>query len=542
MMKKILDLNIRNTFFYIFSIYFLLGMHISLDHVGGHGLYLPFNIIGWIFVSLLIGIGLYQISCSEKLFITKLQIYFLIGSTLLVVPFFYPNNVHASLALMRIMGLFGGLLLYLSFSQFQFSKEEKNKFLYVILGSVLIQILLKYSSFIQPQFSAMAQKNIFASFLSTGAALSLFLVVKENYIINNSLNRILVFCIPFFTSLQIYNLQSRTGYLSLIAGIIFLIFYRNLRNKILFFWFGLLLTGLLIGALTINNTRPTKEIEYSENTRIVTYQLTYEMIKNNPIFGTGYGNFLSAFRHHYAKRKSDDQSLQTIGNSNMDHPHNELLFWTVEGGILPLVGLLIMAGSFLNMIWTVKQKKAWAILGILLPILIHTQLELPFYISLVHWIIFIFIIYLIDSEYGNHFETKVSFSSIFRFLSFVIPFVITVYMGTTLKTASVITQFERTGYKDPSLLVSIVNPYSWQKKYETLIMKLNLNIAKKTKNTEKLNDYIEWAERYVDHSPYLFIYYDLATAYEALGDGEKAWEVYRYAQYLYPGAKWRDEN
>ena len=164
-MKKILDLNIRNTFFYIFSIYFLLGMHISIDHVGGHGLYLPFNIIGWIFVSLLIGMGLYQISCSEKLFITKLQIYFLIGSTLLVVPFFYPNNVHASLALMRIMGLFGGLLLYLSFSQFQFSKEEKNKFLYVILGSVLIQILLKHSSLIQPQFSAMAQKNIFSSFL-----------------------------------------------------------------------------------------------------------------------------------------------------------------------------------------------------------------------------------------------------------------------------------------------------------------------------------------------------------------------------------------
>jgi len=26
-----------------------------------------------------------------------------------------------------------------------------------------------------------------------------------------------------------------------------------------------------------------------------------------------------------------------------------------------------------------------------------------------------------------------------------------------------------------------------------------------------------------------------------MGDKEKAWEVYRYAQYLYPGAKWRDE-
>ena len=68
------------------------------------------------------------------------------------------------------------------------------------------------------------------------------------------------------------------------------------------------------------------------------------------------------------------------------------------------------------------------------------------------------------------------------------------------------------------------------------------NIAKKTKNKVKLNNYINWAERYIDHSPYLFIYYDLATAYEALGNGEKAWEVYRYAQHLYPGAKWREED
>ena len=127
MMKKILDLGIKKTFFYIFSIYFLFGMHISLDHIGGYGLYLPFNIIGWIFVSFLIGMGFYQISRSETLFITQLQIYCLIGFALLLIPFCYPNNFHANLALMRIMGLLGGLLLYFSFSQFQFSKEEKDK-------------------------------------------------------------------------------------------------------------------------------------------------------------------------------------------------------------------------------------------------------------------------------------------------------------------------------------------------------------------------------------------------------------------------------
>ena len=67
-------------------------------------------------------------------------------------------------------------------------------------------------------------------------------------------------------------------------------------------------------------------------------------------------------------------------------------------------------------------------------------------------------------------------------------------MITTLRSASAITRFERTGYKDPSLLVSISNPHAWQKKYETLIMKLNLNIAKKTKDIDKLKDYKTNAE------------------------------------------------
>ena len=300
--------------------------------------------------------------------------------------------------------------------------------------------------------------------------------------------------------------------------------------------------GLIAGSLTKSDTIARKSKQYSGSTRMTTYQLTYEMIKKNPIFGVGYGNFLSAFRLHYAKRKKEDPSIETIGNNNMDHPHNEILFWSVEGVIIPLIGLLIMAGGFLIAIWRTEQKSSWSMLGLTFPILIHTQLELPFYISLIHWVLFIFIIYIIDSDISKQFEINIEFLSIFRVVSLAIPIIISIYMATTLQTASVITQFERTGYKEPSLLVSIGNPHAWQKKYETLIMKLNLNIAKQTKNIEKLNHYIDWANRYIEHSPYLFIYYDLATAYEAIGNGEKAWEIYRYAQYLYPGAKWRDEN
>ena len=468
-------------------------------------------------------------------------------------PLLYPNNEYADFAVMRLLGLSGGLLLFLSFQQYQFNREERYWFLYVILGSVLIQILLSVSGSLlssvnflgialDPLFGALAQKNLFATFLATGAAISLFLLLNEKSTICSNLKQGIIFSVPLLACTQFYSLQSRTGVLALAFGIGFMLVFDFQKNKKVFLWLGSVLIGLLIGFASPGESRPEKALDYSENARMVTYQLTTELIKDNPLFGVGYGNFLPAFRLHYAQRKQEEPSLKTIGNSNMDHPHNETLFWMVEGGIIPLAGLLIIAGGFLIMLWKVKQKKAWAMAGLITPILIHTQLELPFYLSLIHWFIFIFLLYCMDEEYGIWHEAKIRLTVFIRIVAVLLPIIIISYMATTLQTARAITRFERTGFSKPSLLVSVKNPRAWQKKYETLVMKLDLGIAKQTKDYKKLKDYIDWAEGYVKHSPYLFIYYDLATAYQTMGDKEKAWEIYRYAQYLYPGAKWRDEG
>ena len=552
MNKIIPDLNPKNLFKAIFTLYMLVGMHFNMEHVGGYGLYLPFNIIGWMFVSLLIGLGFWQIGKSGKISFSQFHCLCWIGFGLMCLPLLYPNNEYADFAVMRLLGLSGGLLLYLSFQQYQFTRKECYWFLYVILGSVLIQIFLSVSGpllstvnflgiTLDPPFGALAQKNIIATFFATGTVISLFLLLNDQSAIHSNFKQGIIFSVPFLVCTQFHSLQSRTGVLALAFGIGFILVFGFQKNKKVFLWLGSVLIGLLIGFKTPYESRPEKALDYSENTRMVTYQLTIELIKNNPLFGVGYGNFLSAFRLHYAQRKQEEPSLKTIGNSNMDHPHNETMFWMVEGGIIPLTGLLIIAGGFLIMLWKVKKKEAWAIAGLITPILIHTQLELPFYLSLVHWFIFIFLLYCMDEEYGIWHEAKIRLTVFIRIIAILLPIIIISYMATTLQTARAITRFERTGFSKPSLLVSVKYPRAWQKKYETLVMKLDLGIAKQTKDYKKLKDYIDWAEGYVKHSPYLFIYYDLATAYQAMGDKEKAWEIYRYAQYLYPGAKWRDE-
>ena len=81
----------------------------------------------------------------------------------------------------------------------------------------------------------------------------------------------------------------------------------------------------------------------------------------------------------------------------VDHPHNELLFWLAEGGIMPFFGLILVAGAWIIMIIRMPLKESLCFLAIILPIIVHTQVEFPFYQSLVHWIVFLtFRIYLIN--------------------------------------------------------------------------------------------------------------------------------------------------
>ena len=551
MIQKIPNLNPKSLFKTVFAAYVLAGLHIQMDHIGGYGLYLPINIIGWMFISLLIGLGIWQIGRTGNIIFSQFHCLCWIGFGLMCVPLLYPNNEYADLAIMRLLGLVGGFALYLSFQQFRFNKHDRYWFLYIILGGILIQNLFGISQHFSPIASSLGlsmkriygvleQKNIMSTFLATGSVISLFLLINDKDVFKIRFKKTLIYLIALLTSILIIPLQSRTGFLTFPLAIIFILFQTEWRKKPILIWLVLTTVGLIIGWKSMSDPRPEQHKTYATGQRKLAYRLSLELWKDNPIMGIGYGKFLSTFRTHYAKRKKEDSSLETMGNSNMDHPHNETLFWTVEGGIIPLAGILIIAGGALIMVWRAKQNGAWAMVGLITPILIHTQLELPFYLSLIHWFIFIFLIYFMDEEYGEFHERKSPLTVFPRVLAVFLPFTVIPYMLTALQTAKVITEFERTGFKNPDLLLTVKNTHAWKKKYETLATKVNLNIAQQTKDYKKLKEYIDWAEGYVKHSPYLFIYYDLATAYQAMGDIGKAWEIYRHAQYLYPGAKWRD--
>lgn len=128
------------------------------------------------------------------------------------------------------------------------------------------------------------------------------------------------------------------------------------------------------------------------------------MIAAHPLSGWGYGSFEYAFQHFRIELVPPTRVLEIAR-----HPHNELLYWWVEGGLVALLGisLLILGGGRLLLQVFRHDRRAFstgaanagetsALCLALLPMLIHTQLEYPFYLSAMHWMVFLLLLAMAD--------------------------------------------------------------------------------------------------------------------------------------------------
>jgi len=134
--------SLRSWFLGLLTAYLLVGMHFFMHNPGGYGFYLPFNMVGWVFVSGLIGFGLWQVTRTRQLVISPLQLGLWLAFGLLLIPLFYPNAVFRDQALPRLLGMGGGLLFLFALTQWRFDAAMRTRLLYLILGAVLLEAAL----------------------------------------------------------------------------------------------------------------------------------------------------------------------------------------------------------------------------------------------------------------------------------------------------------------------------------------------------------------------------------------------------------------
>ncbi|WP_114787483.1 PglL family O-oligosaccharyltransferase [Vibrio tetraodonis] len=537
------------------AIIFLLGMHVFMPNPGGSGLELSFNTTTWIAVSISLAIGLYQIGTQGIIRYNKLSIGLFICCVLLTLPVFYPkSDIYLSLG--RLFGLWSGMALFLLLQQFRFSNKQKQRLLWFITIAVLIEALFGwvqylvlepnnafgYSTSVNRPYGIFQQPNVMASFLITGLVLSGYLLTKHPKKYHSRISEVsLLYLMPTLTIPLILFLASRTGWLSGFLAVLLLLpyLYRFATAKRFWGWIVSVLIGLIIGSsitVLIGDTElMTEKARVSDKARSLFFPQSLDMLIEKPFTGYGYGRFEPEYITYTARQHQLNANYDP-GFPSLDHPHNELLFWGVEGGLLPVLAIIIAAIIVLLRIYSAKKGTRLAMFALFVPIVLHSQLEYPFYHSAIHWITFIILLFWVDQRARSYRSTSITFitRTSLRVMSLIIPVVVSFYMLTALHTNYILTKFETSTVKDPKLLDKVTNPILWKDRYDWDIYSTYLNIGLLQQEANYIQPYIDWSLRTIRNKPRPALYNNLIIAYQGLGDTVRAEQVRSEAQYLFP--------
>ncbi|MBL0666720.1 O-antigen ligase C-terminal domain-containing protein [Aeromonas jandaei] len=537
-------------------LYWLMGMHFFMHNPGGAGLYLPFNTWGWVFASLVIGLGLWQVTLRQRLVFSSLQAALWIGAFLLLLPMLYPGFALKDFAIPRLLGLFAGLLFLFGLYQWSFNRLQRDRLLYLILIAIAIEAVIGlvqfylltpgnwigYDTKANRPYGIFQQPNVMATFMATGVALAIWLELRSE---GSRLLMTLRYGVILSAALLLVVLQSRVGQLGGLLAL-FLLWPQLYRHQLLWRVLALIISAVVIGLLSqywMAGAKRGLEIYQSGGMRSIYWPYAIKMILQAPWTGWGYGSFESVFLHHYMADKALNPGMVQI-EYNLDHPHNEFLYWAVEGGIAPMVGMVIMGGALLWQLSKTRLSHGMALLALVTPILLHTQTEYPLYHAIALWWLLLTFIYIIDAEIEEaalandgrttwwEFECRPWL--LLRFMAIAIPLVVVPFMLTAIHTAWVVTKYERGGYKEPTLLLDIVNPMAWLTRVEFDVNSVRLMVGLQTHNKGELEAYLDWGKEFVRHTPRANIYANMVIALNALGRIEEANALRREALVLYP--------
>ncbi|WP_172622513.1 PglL family O-oligosaccharyltransferase [Vibrio rotiferianus] len=408
--------------------FFTLGMNIYTDtFLGGIGMIQTYNSITAVIITCLISLCFIFISLNKNVYISSLFKYLFLFSTAVLCSSILnanqPWDVILSVSCVALLGI--GI-----FVVHQFEQEDVKKLLWILVIGISIQAVIgilqvhdlkvitdwtsyQYatSSYKVP-IAIFRQVNVFGSFIVSGVAISLVLLLKYHhskfqYLVLSSLLGIQTYA--FFLVKSSRTAQLAMMIIGFLVATYFLFPWLASKSKIKcasikpIRWLPLALGAIpLIIALSVTltgNTKsdvlqikvdqviersPDKALGSSVKARMAIYTITWDLVKAKIWTGHGYGSFTRAYEYHLVE---SGITKEYLGKSQLSHPHNIVLYLWAEGGILPVVTLFILVGAIISQL--LKRGRTGILwLAALTPISLHLLTEAPFSMSVPHILLF----------------------------------------------------------------------------------------------------------------------------------------------------------
>ena len=546
----------KRVFFMVAALYWLLGVHFFMHNPGGDGLYLPFNMLGWVFASVLIGAGLWHAITIQRLVFSRAQLWLWGGLSVACLPFLAHPEVSIDAGAPRMLGIAGGLLLLFSLSQLQLSRQQRYRLLYLLLAGVAIEALfglvqyflltpgnwIGYNTSLNRPYGIFQQVNVFASFIGTGVGLAAFMAWRDPELSSRNWRGWLVYLVLFTGVLLELIVRSRAGLIGCFVVLaVFLPLIWKQRRELFASVLLVVVAGILVELTIIHFIGGGRSVDEMVNSRLrlIYWAHSLDMIASAPWFGIGYGNFEAGFVNDYYAIPQAISGVPII-EQNLSHPHNEILYWLVEGGLVGVAGLVLMGIGWWCMLRRHPLTLRLALFILPFPLLFHAMVEYPFYHSTAHWLALIWLLWLADAEAEAQTVVPLQNWLLLRTLAVLIPLLTVPYMLTGLQTAYWVTQFERGGLNDPSILKRVLNPLPWYSRfmYDVSTSRLVKGLAEQDGALQRaeLSAYVSWASNFVKLSPRSNVYFNGAIALDTLGQHAEAEQWRQTGARLFPAS------
>ena len=246
--------------------------------------------------------------------------------------------------------------------------------------------------------------------------------------------------------------------------------------------------------------------------------------------GCGYGEFEAC----YVTTTSEVMNLEPV--SGLGHPHNEILFWAAEGGIIAILGIALAITAFVRILFAMKPTNASAALMLASPILVHTMLEMPLYHSTPHWLACLVILHIAQEET----QTERHRSSFHIPPAVVRPLaLLCLILGLPVLIHSVVTNavlwtvhkdFKANAYK----LKYLGHPLLLKEEYEFELNRRYFNLGVVDGNPLATQLFLDWASQQIDKTPRIGLMQDAARAALFLDKVEQAEDILTRSARLFP--------
>ncbi|WP_272164972.1 PglL family O-oligosaccharyltransferase [Vibrio diabolicus] len=558
--------------------FFTVGMNIYTEtSLGGQGIIQTYNSITAIEITFLISFIVILCSLNKRIYISPIfKFLLLLAGAILISSLFNTHKqwdvfLSISCVVLLIVGVF---IVY------QLDVSEVKKLLWILVVGSSIQGLVgilqvhdvkwvtNWTSYLYTNstykvpLSIFKQINVFGSFLVSGFALSLLLLVNYS---KSKVEYVVLFCLIAIQGYAFYLVKhSRTAMLAVLVAIFLVTVYilynwftnNSIIKKVIIKpnkWVPIVLGILpLIIALnvTINKNGDNRELQAqvdhaiyktqkkimgtSDPARIAIYLITWNLIEKKIWTGYGYGSFTRAYEYHLA-----DAGVvkKYTGRTELRHPHNIVLYIWAEGGVVPVIALFLLVGAIINVI-ILSGRIGLLWLAVLTPISLHLLTEAPFSMSVPHILLFGLLLGAatahtkVSSQYS--WQRRLLLSCGLGLIVIAIPF--SVMFGVLYNDLlTYTTKLPPNQQRSSTLLIDesiFEGPLTYR--FNELRAERAFRVAMRSKRAADYKSYIHYAEPLAQFFPDKRTLENLALSYAMVGDKDSGRKYFNQLVYHYP--------